>query len=300
MFQRLLLTLFTLLSLLSTPSLHASATPHYQLAITATFQNEARFLREWIEFHLLVGVEHFFLYNNASNDDYETVLQPYLDNGIVDLIDWHFTASKLSKWQKLQRQIYNHSLTYFGRYTQWMAFIDVDEFLVPVEVDTLPLLLRHYENYGGLSVNQQLFGTSDVSRIPEGHLLIETLTYQAEPSFWEHSHIKVIAQPSRVKKFYSYNNLPEYKIPYFQVNSDYLMTAGPLSHSPLIDKIRINHYWTGDGDHLNTIKMPRWQRWFPMTEICRKLQRLHAIEDHTINRFIQPLRLQMSLVPDVP
>jgi hypothetical protein len=31
------------------------------LAITAIFQNEAPYLKEWIEFHLLMGAEHFYL-----------------------------------------------------------------------------------------------------------------------------------------------------------------------------------------------------------------------------------------------
>ena len=38
-------------------------TPHY-LAICAIYRDEAPYLREWIEFHRLVGVEHFFLYDN--------------------------------------------------------------------------------------------------------------------------------------------------------------------------------------------------------------------------------------------
>ena len=38
------------------------------LAICAVYRNEAPYLREWIEFHRLVGVERFFLYNNRSTD----------------------------------------------------------------------------------------------------------------------------------------------------------------------------------------------------------------------------------------
>lgn len=34
----------------------------YYLSIGAIFKDEARFLDEWIEFHLGIGVEHFYLY----------------------------------------------------------------------------------------------------------------------------------------------------------------------------------------------------------------------------------------------
>ena len=40
------------------------------LAVCAIYRNEAPYLREWIEFHRLVGVERFFLYNNESTDDH--------------------------------------------------------------------------------------------------------------------------------------------------------------------------------------------------------------------------------------
>ena len=41
----------------------------YKVSICAIFKNEAKYLREWIEFHKIVGVEHFYLYNNFSTDD---------------------------------------------------------------------------------------------------------------------------------------------------------------------------------------------------------------------------------------
>ena len=42
------------------------------------FKNEAPYLREWIEFNHIVGVDHFFLYNNNSEDNYEEIIEPYV------------------------------------------------------------------------------------------------------------------------------------------------------------------------------------------------------------------------------
>ena len=49
------------------------------LSIAAIYRDEGPYLREWIEFHRLVGVERFFLYNNRSTDDHLEVLAPYID-----------------------------------------------------------------------------------------------------------------------------------------------------------------------------------------------------------------------------
>jgi hypothetical protein len=45
-------------------------------AICAVFRDEAPYLAEWVEFHRLVGVEHFFLYDDRSRDASRDVLAP--------------------------------------------------------------------------------------------------------------------------------------------------------------------------------------------------------------------------------
>ena len=42
------------------------STKKHQLSICAIFKNEAKFLKEWIEYHRLVGVDHFYLYDETG------------------------------------------------------------------------------------------------------------------------------------------------------------------------------------------------------------------------------------------
>ena len=60
----------------------------YRVSLCLIFKNEAPFLKEWLDYHLTVGVEHFYLYNNSSDDDFKRVLEPYIKKGTVALIDW--------------------------------------------------------------------------------------------------------------------------------------------------------------------------------------------------------------------
>ena len=59
----------------------------YDLAVTAIFKNEGRYLKEWLDYHLFAGVEHFYLYNNDSSDNYAEVLAPYIEKNLVTLTD---------------------------------------------------------------------------------------------------------------------------------------------------------------------------------------------------------------------
>ena len=57
----------------------------YGISICAIFKDESIYLKEWIEFHLLIWIEHFYLYNNFSKDSYLEVLKPYIEKNIVTL-----------------------------------------------------------------------------------------------------------------------------------------------------------------------------------------------------------------------
>ena len=94
--------------------------PRY-LAACLIYKNHASFLREWLEFHMLVGVERFYLYDNGSTDDHEEVLAPYIEEGIV----------LLHQWPGAQRQFaaFDHCVETYRNDARWIAFIDVDEFL---------------------------------------------------------------------------------------------------------------------------------------------------------------------------
>ena len=47
------------------------------LAILAIFRNEADIMEEWIEHHINEGVDHFYLINNQSTDNYSEILDKY-------------------------------------------------------------------------------------------------------------------------------------------------------------------------------------------------------------------------------
>lgn len=71
----------------------------YKVSIGAIFKNEALYLKEWIEFHRIVGVEHFYLYNNNSDDNYREVLEPYIKRNIVTLVDWPKNQAQIEAYK---------------------------------------------------------------------------------------------------------------------------------------------------------------------------------------------------------
>lgn len=125
----------------------------YDVSICAIFKNEAPYLREWIEFHRIVGVDHFYLYNNNSEDDFQSVLEPYVVSGLVTLVEWPHNHK--------QMECYMDCIARFRDEAKWIGFIDIDEFVVPKSTNHIYDFLRKFErNYGSVCIYWRLFGSS--------------------------------------------------------------------------------------------------------------------------------------------
>lgn len=137
----------------------------YYLSAIAIFKQEDSWLCEWIEYHRLIWVEHFYLYNNDTNTTTsDAILAKYVQAGVVENI--HFPV------QGGQQQIlaYKHGIENAKWETEWLCIIDIDEFIYIKKADTLPSLLKDYEAYSGLVVNWQVFGSSWLKKTPPNQL----------------------------------------------------------------------------------------------------------------------------------
>ena len=150
----------------------ASEDSFFCTAIVAIFKGEDRYLKEWIEFHLLVGVEHFFLYDNGDSEESREILRPYIEKGIVTYTPFPEFNEKLLRnrygkknFSKLSMQNLacgNCVHNYWTHY-KWLIKIDIDEFLFPLEpYSSIPEVfdLLDEKNIKGFSFKASRFGPS--------------------------------------------------------------------------------------------------------------------------------------------
>jgi hypothetical protein len=169
-------------------SKNASSTFKNQLSVVSAVKNEAPYIMEWLEYHLLVGVEKFYLYDNESSDNIKEVLAPYIKEGIVELIDCPGKAQ--------QCYVYADAIRKHRNDTKWIAIIDLDEFIVPMANEKITDFLKDFERYSQLIVGWQLYGSSGYEEKQEG-LLMETFKRHADPDYI--TNLKVIVNPREVR-----------------------------------------------------------------------------------------------------
>lgn len=193
-----------LLLLIWINNLVAGVIPHkfdYELSVATIFNNDAPWLKEWIEYHKIVGVDHFYLYNNGSTDNFEEVLKPYIKEGSVTLLDWEYgpEGGETYAWvHSTQIPCYNHAVKMTRLKTRWLAIIDTDEFLVPLEHDNMKDFLKKYEKQGAVFLNWVCYGTSNIWDIPSDKLMIETLVWRSHMDDECNKQGKTIMQPRHV------------------------------------------------------------------------------------------------------
>jgi Glycosyltransferase family 92 len=205
--------------------------PAVYLSVCAVYRNEAAHLREWVEFHRLVGVERMFLYDNGSTDDHRDVLAPYQEQGLVVVHDW-------PQWPA-QVEAYNDCLARHTTESRWIAFIDADQFLFSPTGRRVPEVLSDFAHAPGVGVNHMNFGTSG-HRTPPTGLLIESFVHVIDNPRAKRV-IRSIVDPARTVSCAG-PHMFTYRDGALAVTENGDPVKGPLTERPSHSKLRINHY----------------------------------------------------------
>lgn len=168
------------------------APPAITLSICAIVKNEGPYLLEWLAYHRLVGVEHFVIFDNGSTDGSSELLAKLARVGIVDYVPWPDIPGVA-----VQRPAYIAGLARLAERSQWVAFIDADEFLNPLRGETVPDILKDYEAAAGLMVPWRLFG-SNGHHDRADELVVSRFTRRARAPDPRNNLVKTIVQARAV------------------------------------------------------------------------------------------------------
>ncbi len=280
MFIRMCILLFSCVSLSA-----------YELSILAMFRDESNYLKEWVDYHRLVGVQHFWLYNDHSTDNWESVLQPYIDEGVVNVITWTGEGGF-----KEQLTIYKEGIVNARGKTKWLAIIDIDEFILPMhpkEQTVLESLDKHYQNASAVFLNWRNFGTGKIT-LREGESLLQRLTACSLPEHPNNNVGKSIIRPECM------NLEAPWSPHHVSLNPGLSYYNG--SGRPFDEKIfsifipnthrylRINHYVLRDEYFFQNYRYPRKIKMGePPHLLMEHYQSFSRTKDFAIQRFVEKL-----------
>ena len=100
-------------------------------------------VRMWLYWNYLQGVEHTTIFANARYDYWKATLNPFLKNGVLEVVDMEFPKHEFLKEQQLALQSCNRHYRFASKF---VIFNDIDEFFIPIDVErTVRSLVSHYD-----------------------------------------------------------------------------------------------------------------------------------------------------------
>ncbi|MBQ9498287.1 MAG: glycosyltransferase family 92 protein [Selenomonadaceae bacterium] len=227
----------------------------HDLSVVAILKDEGPYLKEWLDYHLLAGVDHFYLYDNDSSDNQAEVARPYVEAGLVD----YFPAPG----KNMQMLVYNDAVKRFKFFSRYMAFIDLDEFIFPRNKseggisEVVDEILSADSEAGGLAFHFQIFGSNGHEKADYSRGVLERFTRRAPRIDEINQFRKNIADPRKIDYFQTMHFI-NLLAPFHLVNEDLKPLLPSGSSLPVsAKKIVVNHYHVKSTEEYTNTKMRR-------------------------------------------
>ena len=167
----------------------ADTIPEFYLAVCVIAKDEGSYFKEWLDWHISMGVEKFYVYDNESTDNTREVLKPYIESGVVEYIWFPGYRKQLAAYDDcLKRHRYD---------TRWLAVIDMDEFIVPLADKNITDYLKKLEAFPVVEINWLIYGSGGAQKRTEGTMM-ERFHMHSRPDHPLNKHVKSIFDPRRV------------------------------------------------------------------------------------------------------
>ena len=146
----------------------------YKIAICTPIKNETNYLKEWLDWHLNLGITDIYLYEDDNSDShvtivshYENVHLDYINNVLNSEYYKGFNFQKSGSWK--QGYLYEWFFHTFKDKYDWILMIDVDEFLVMKQ--PLQTLLQTYKNELGIMFKWRIMTACRNINKPAGNVM---------------------------------------------------------------------------------------------------------------------------------
>lgn len=189
-----------------------------RVALVCIAKNEDPYIEEWISYNKKLGFDDIFVYQNDWR--------------------WYGESENVYKLEidgpNKQLEAYNSFVqNYYDKY-DWVAFFDVDEFLVLKKHENIKSFISDYEEFQAIGVNWVLFGNNGQVSVNNEYGVIKRFTKRQKDV---NQHVKCIVKLSSTIHMGVHSPNSQWVDVYKRLNT------GPFTVTHTDDIAQINHYF---------------------------------------------------------
>jgi hypothetical protein len=238
----------------------------YEVGIYGLLKEESPYLVEWIEYHRMLGFQHFYLYDNMSRDNSRAIIDHYVEMGLVTCHEYarSFCDTPQGTLMTMDDYPLRHIRTHHASECRWVLFIDVDEFFVMASEEEPPSVVdfirsRVPPDADAVLINWMMICSNGHLFEPADGLVIEDYPVRFPDLQGPNRHVKSLVRLDRVDRWYHPHSpmlLPGSQ--YVGGNGQSLpYNPGPFVMPPRYAFARVNHYYTKSYNYWLACKLGR-------------------------------------------
>lgn len=250
------------------------------------FKNESLILKSWIDHYIREGIDHFYLIDNGSTDNFMEIINMFSDK--ITLVSDPLEKYKDEKFNNKQDYLYNkYFLEKIKQESKYAIVCDIDEyFYTKTNYTTLKTYLENNPLEFGINIKWKLFGT--ISKSIPLNLIDINVRSNFDYSVKNHpGYTKSIFNTGLLSKLKAHE--PEYK--------DALTKVEDFDH-----EIKLNHYKIISEDYFKTVKAVRGggssgiSRCYTMEYFYKHEKQWKDVEDNELKNKLYPHKQNANFI----
>tara|TARA_B100001175_G_scaffold313089_1_gene320126 strand:+ start:318 stop:1544 length:1227 start_codon:yes stop_codon:yes gene_type:complete len=273
--------------LLTPPAIKRTAGLKKELVIVSIFKNEAVAIREWIVHHMWQGVEHFYMIDNGSTDDWQKQVEG-LPVTIIRDDERH-----------QQTKHYNqYFLDVVKLRANWVLVLDLDEFVYAKGGKSIPTILSKYPpSVTRIKLRWKMFGSSGHNSQPSS--IVHGFTFRKRMGT---ANTRNIHADCNVKSIVRTEVLNRLDIHCSKISDGKSMFEPSTASEGSLTRadIHCNHYAIQSWDWFRSVKMTRGSANIPANDKVRtksyfKTYDWNDVPDRELSKIIENIQDSIRL-----
>lgn len=135
------------------------------VSICAMIKDEQQYLDEWIKWHIKIGFDKIFLFEDIGSNPHDEICNKYNQVHLLKVNDIDLSNyNTMCHGSFRQQWVYRYFLDRYRNETDWVLFIDADEYLQFEKGYNLKEFLKEYDRYNGVFIYWKIIGWSEQTK----------------------------------------------------------------------------------------------------------------------------------------